>query len=105
MARLRTFIAIDPGKQIRDWLVALQETLTRTGCEVKWVEPENLHVTLLFLGEVDMWRRARRLQGSRHGHGQPQCISAKCGNGRLLPKCAPAASGLGRRSRGTTNRL
>src|SRR6185369_6440954 len=23
------------------------------GMEIKWVEPENLHVTLLFLGEVD----------------------------------------------------
>jgi 2'-5' RNA ligase len=53
MARLRTFIAIDLGKPIRDRLVALQQTLARAGTEVKWVEPENLHVTLLFLGEVD----------------------------------------------------
>lgn len=53
MARLRTFIAVDPGKIIRNHLVALQEALARTGAEVKWVEPENLHVTLLFLGEVD----------------------------------------------------
>src|SRR5262245_52845761 len=53
MARLRTFIALDPGKPIRDRLIALQESLARTGTEVKWVEPENLHVTLLFLGEVD----------------------------------------------------
>ena len=54
MARVRTFIGIDPGKPIRDRLVALQETLGRTATDVKWVEPENLHVTLLFLGEVDM---------------------------------------------------
>jgi 2'-5' RNA ligase len=53
MARLRTFIGVDPGKPIRDRLVALQENLGRAGTEVKWVEPENLHVTLLFLGEVD----------------------------------------------------
>jgi 2'-5' RNA ligase len=53
MARLRTFIAVDPGKPIRDRIVALQENLARTGTEVKWVEHENLHVTLLFLGEVD----------------------------------------------------
>ena len=53
MARLRTFIAVDMGKAIRDRMVALQGTLARTGTEVKWVEPENLHVTLLFLGEVD----------------------------------------------------
>lgn len=53
MARLRTFIAVDPGQPIRDRVVALQETLGRSGVEVKWVEPENLHVTLLFLGEVE----------------------------------------------------
>lgn len=53
MKRLRTFIAVDLGKTIRDRIITLQETLARTGTEIKWVEPENLHVTLLFLGEVD----------------------------------------------------
>jgi 2'-5' RNA ligase len=53
MARLRTFIAIDLGKAIRDRCRALQETLARGGAEVKWVEEENLHLTLLFLGEVE----------------------------------------------------
>src|SRR6059036_195662 len=52
MARIRTFVAVDLDKTIRDRTVALQEALARTGVEVKWVEPENLHVTLLFLGEV-----------------------------------------------------
>jgi 2'-5' RNA ligase len=52
MARLRTFIAVDVGKAIRDRCVELQETLARAGADVKWVEEENLHVTLLFLGEV-----------------------------------------------------
>ena len=53
MARLRTFIAVDIGKAIRDRAVLLQESLARIAPEVKWVERENLHVTLLFLGEVD----------------------------------------------------
>lgn len=52
MSRLRTFIGIEPGKAIRDRIVALQDTLAQLGTEVKWVEPENLHVTMLFLGEV-----------------------------------------------------
>jgi 2'-5' RNA ligase len=52
MARLRTFVAVDLGKPLRDRLVSLQESLARTGADVKWVEIENLHVTLLFLGEV-----------------------------------------------------
>ncbi|MFO0968103.1 MAG: RNA 2',3'-cyclic phosphodiesterase [Gemmataceae bacterium] len=53
MSRVRTFIALDLGQEIRARLVTLQETLGRSGAEVKWVEPENLHITLLFLGEVD----------------------------------------------------
>src|SRR5262245_6672207 len=53
MARIRTFIAVDLDKTVRDRTVALQEALARTGTEVKWVEEENLHVTLLFLGEVE----------------------------------------------------
>src|SRR5260370_27007504 len=53
MARIRTFIAVDVDKNIRDRMVALQQTLTRSGTEVNWTEPENMHVTLLFLGEVD----------------------------------------------------
>jgi 2'-5' RNA ligase len=51
--RIRTFIALGLDKDIHDRTVALQETLARTGAGVKWAAPENLHVTLLFLGEVD----------------------------------------------------
>jgi 2'-5' RNA ligase len=53
MSRIRTFIGVDVGKAIRGRIVALQENLARAGSDVKWVEPDNLHVTLLFLGEVD----------------------------------------------------
>src|SRR5262245_32157842 len=53
MARLRTFIAVELEKGIRSRCVALQQSLGRSGGEVKWVEPDNIHVTLLFLGEVD----------------------------------------------------
>lgn len=53
MPRVRTFIAIDLGKAIRDRLVALQNNFAKDTSGVKWVGPDNLHVTLLFLGEVD----------------------------------------------------
>ncbi|MCI0376575.1 MAG: RNA 2',3'-cyclic phosphodiesterase [Gemmataceae bacterium] len=53
MPRIRTFIALDTGKAIRDRLASLQGTLADTGAEVKWVEKKNLHLTLLFLGEVE----------------------------------------------------
>jgi len=53
MARVRTFLGIDLGEKIRDRLVSLQEDLAPIASDVKWVEPENLHLTLLFLGEVE----------------------------------------------------
>jgi 2'-5' RNA ligase len=52
MARIRTFIAVELEEAIRDQAVALQAELARAAADVKWVEPENLHVTLVFLGEV-----------------------------------------------------
>jgi 2'-5' RNA ligase len=53
MPRIRTFLGIDLGEKIRDRLVSLQEDLAPIASDVKWVEPENLHLTLLFLGEVE----------------------------------------------------
>lgn len=53
MSRLRTFIGLDLGKPLRGRIVSLQEKLAQTGCDVKWVEAENIHVTMLFLGEVE----------------------------------------------------
>jgi 2'-5' RNA ligase len=52
MARVRTFIAIGLDPILRDRCVALQQKLARADASVKWVERENLHVTLLFLGEI-----------------------------------------------------
>ena len=53
MGRTRTFIAVDIGDDIRNNAIALQHSLAKCGASVKWVSPESLHITLLFLGEVD----------------------------------------------------
>jgi 2'-5' RNA ligase len=52
MARIRTFIAVGLPQTVRGHCVEVQKRLAELGAEVKWVAPENLHVTLLFLGEV-----------------------------------------------------
>jgi 2'-5' RNA ligase len=53
MGKTRIFIGIDIGDAIRSSAIALQKELAKTGAEVKWVSAESMHVTLLFLGEVD----------------------------------------------------
>jgi 2'-5' RNA ligase len=53
MPRTRTFIGVDISEGTRGRAAALQQSLAQTGAEVKWASPEGMHVTLLFLGEVD----------------------------------------------------
>ena len=50
---MRTFIAIELPDEIKDALAQLQEGLKKSGADVKWVEPKNIHLTLKFLGEID----------------------------------------------------
>src|SRR5262245_1682627 len=52
--RLRTFIAVDVEPFTRDRLVGLQSQLSGLTSGVRWTESQNLHITLLFLGEVDV---------------------------------------------------
>lgn len=52
----RVFIAVTPPEQV---LNSLSRTVNhfkkqQWGKEVKWVKPENLHLTLKFIGEVDV---------------------------------------------------
>jgi 2'-5' RNA ligase len=51
--RIRTFIALPIEAPIRRRLNALQAEFGEADEAIKWVGQENLHVTLLFLGEVD----------------------------------------------------
>jgi 2'-5' RNA ligase len=53
MGRVRTFIGVDVGAETRKKAVALQQKLARTGAGVKWAAADGMHVTLLFLGEID----------------------------------------------------
>lgn len=46
------FVAVEVEESVREKLVAAQEQLAKTGADLKLVEPENVHVTMKFLGEV-----------------------------------------------------
>jgi 2'-5' RNA ligase len=49
----RTFIAIKihPGKEMRNILDYFKQQLS--GEKIKWVDPENMHITISFLGDTD----------------------------------------------------
>ncbi len=50
---MRTFIAIELPEDIRNALAQIQSHLKYSDADVKWVEKENIHLTLKFLGEIE----------------------------------------------------
>ena len=48
----RLFIAIELPASIKSHLENYQRELKKTGADVKWVEPQNIHLTLKFLGKT-----------------------------------------------------
>lgn len=88
---MRMFIAIDINEEIRAALKNLQQQLQnkaniRKG-DVKWVTPENIHLTLKFLGEikdkqvVDVCNIAKDIAG-RHKSFELDIESVGCFGGR-----------------------
>ncbi|MEE9584223.1 MAG: RNA 2',3'-cyclic phosphodiesterase [Candidatus Brocadiales bacterium] len=53
MGKLRTFVAVEIDRAIKGRFGNLQKKLKEAGGDVKWVEVENIHVTLKFLGHID----------------------------------------------------
>jgi len=50
---MRAFVAVDLPEGLRREAAALQARFRSAGADVKWVEPENLHLTLKFLGSIE----------------------------------------------------
>ena len=88
---MRVFIAIDINEEVRKALGDLQEQL-RSGADVKksdvkWVNPENIHLTLKFLGEIKEEKVVEvcnivRDVASRHRNFELDIQSVGCVGGR-----------------------
>ncbi len=50
---VRTFIAIELNEGIHSELASLQSLLKRSNADVKWMQPESIHLTLKFFGNID----------------------------------------------------
>ncbi len=54
MEQIRSFIAIELPTEVKQALASLQAKLKAGDSrQIKWVEPENMHLTLHFLGNID----------------------------------------------------
>ncbi|MBI5574388.1 MAG: RNA 2',3'-cyclic phosphodiesterase [Elusimicrobia bacterium] len=50
---MRLFIAVNIKTETKNKIACIQSALKKSCDSVKWTSPENLHLTLKFLGEVD----------------------------------------------------
>ncbi|MHB8898016.1 MAG: RNA 2',3'-cyclic phosphodiesterase [Thermoguttaceae bacterium] len=50
---VRTFIAVEVSEAVRAAAAKVIRQLARCDASIRWVEPENMHLTLKFLGEVE----------------------------------------------------
>jgi 2'-5' RNA ligase len=57
-ALIRTFIAIELPDDFKEMLTFFQKELKKQAPSVRWISVENIHVTLKFLGEVEVERLA-----------------------------------------------
>jgi 2'-5' RNA ligase len=86
----RTFIALELDEPVRRNLAEIRRALPRDLGKINWVAPENLHVTMKFLGELD----APGLTGA--------CEAADVAAGRVEPfrfavtslRCLPPRGGV-----------
>ncbi len=66
----RVFIAVDLIDQLKEPIIRMQKELMSSGVDMKPVEPENLHITLRFIGEIskDLVEEVKkRLGGIKYG--------------------------------------
>lgn len=50
---IRTFVAVLIADEIKNRILKAQEQVRKLAPDVKWVAPENFHVTLKFLGNIE----------------------------------------------------
>jgi 2'-5' RNA ligase len=54
LTSIRYFIAVDMPVDISNFARERQQALKKAGINMKWVRPESIHLTLQFLGDVDV---------------------------------------------------
>jgi len=54
LEKLRTFIAVNLNPEIKEYLTSIQINLNITDAKIKWVEKNNLHLTMKFLGYLSL---------------------------------------------------
>jgi 2'-5' RNA ligase len=82
---MRCFIAIPIPNEIHHELSRIQSQLKETEPDIKWGNPENIHLTLKFLGEIGQTKAriiSQQLKGLTNKHS---CFDASIGRPGAFP--------------------
>ena len=105
---MRLFVAVDLSDDAREAIAAEQKRIAAAlGCSkssLKWVKPEQVHLTLVFLGSVDdrACRGCRRRRSARDVDLAPFDMVLD-GVGVFPPRGAPRVLWIGRRAAARTS--
>ena len=92
---IRAFIAIELNEQIKSLALKIQNKLKKYHKNIKWVDPKNIHITLQFLGNVDLIQIktiSKIIEKVCQNH-RPFCIKTK--NIEMFPAQKPQIISLG----------
>ena len=93
---VRTFIAIELPETVRAHLAAEEEELAAAGGDVRWVRPEAIHLTLVFLGNVAAERLAAVAEAVRGAAAGSGPIRLRVGGvGQFPPRGRPRVVWIG----------
>jgi len=79
-ARLRIFLAVFPGPKAQGVAAEMIERLRRPGDHVSWVQRENLHYTLQFLGNLGEDGARRAAEAAAEGASDHDAFDATLGS-------------------------
>lgn len=83
---MRVFIALEIPPEIKAALAALQQELRQTRAAVSWTQPDNFHVTLKFLGEVEAPRLSAITAACLAAAAQVSAFSLRLQQTGVFPK-------------------
>jgi 2'-5' RNA ligase len=94
---VRLFVAVDLDDAARASIAAEQDRLRRTagGSALRWVRPQHLHITLVFLGEVAEQRANAVIEAYDTPAAMQPFDLAFSGIGAFPPRGAPRALWIG----------
>ena len=83
--RIRTFIAVDVADAVGKRAATFVSRLQESGANVRWVDLDNLHVTLKFLGEVEETEIHEVCQGVQSAVKDFSAFQMHCGRAGAFP--------------------